>query len=68
MLSTQLQLLQPGKKASSNYAGTFWVIVFMIGVTALVAGAAIVRRRREERQPFELPEPPQPSTGEPALP
>ena len=64
----QLQLLQPGKKASSNYAGTFWVIVFMIGVTALVAGAAIVRRRREERQPFELPEPPQPSTGEPALP
>ncbi len=64
----QLQLLQPGQKASSNYAGTLWVIVFMIGVTALVVGAAMIRHRREERQPFELPEPPQPNTGEPALP
>jgi peptide/nickel transport system substrate-binding protein len=63
----QLQLVQPGKKAGSNYAGTFWVIVFMIGATALVVGVGIARRRREEHQPFELPEQPQPPTGEPAL-
>lgn len=51
----QLQLLEPGKKASSTYAGTTWVIAFMVGATALVVGIGYYRRRREEHQPFELP-------------
>ena len=51
----QLQVLQPGKKASSHYAGAAWVIVFLVGVTALVLGIGYYRRRREEHQPFELP-------------
>ena len=51
----QLQLLEPGKKASSSYAGTTWVIAFLVGVTALVVGIGYYRRRREEHQPFELP-------------
>ncbi len=51
----QLQLIQPGKKASSNYAGATWVIIFFIGVAAVVWAIGYYRRRREERQPFELP-------------
>ena len=57
----QLQELQPGHKASSNYAGTTWVIAFLVGVTVLVLGVGWYRRRREEHQPFELP----PSTSDP---
>jgi ABC-type transport system substrate-binding protein len=51
----QLQMLQPGKKSGSHYAGAAWVIVFFVGVTALVLGVGYYRRRREEHQPFELP-------------
>jgi len=51
----QLQLLQPGKKASTNYAGTAYVIAFMVGTLALVVGVGFWRRYREEHQPFELP-------------
>ena len=29
----QLQLILPGKKASSSYAGTPWVITFMVAVS-----------------------------------
>ena len=53
----QLQLIEPGAKASTSYAGTPWVIAFMVGTTALVGTVGYVRRRREERQPFELPDP-----------
>jgi peptide/nickel transport system substrate-binding protein len=51
----QLQLLKPGHKASSSYAGTTYVIAFLVGVTALVFGIGYWKRRREEHQPFELP-------------
>jgi peptide/nickel transport system substrate-binding protein len=51
----QLQLLQPGKKASTNYAGTAYVIAFMVGTLMLVLGVGFWRRHREEHQPFELP-------------
>ena len=53
----QLQLIEPGAKASTSYAGTPWVIAFLVGTTALVGAVGYVRRRREERQPFELPAP-----------
>ena len=53
----QLQLIEPGAKASTSYAGTTWVIAFLVGTTALIGTIGYVRRRREERQPFELPEP-----------
>ncbi|HEU0192813.1 MAG TPA: hypothetical protein VFQ71_01360, partial [Gaiellales bacterium] len=51
----QLQLLQPGKKASTNYAGTAYVIAFMVGTLALVLGVGYWRRYREEHEQFELP-------------
>ncbi|HEY7257956.1 MAG TPA: ABC transporter substrate-binding protein [Gaiellales bacterium] len=53
----QLQLIEPGQKASTSYAGTPWVIAFMVGTTAVVLLVGYLRRRREERQPLELPEP-----------
>ena len=51
------QSIEPGAKASTSYAGTPWVIAFLVGTTALVGAVGYVRRRREERQPFELPAP-----------
>jgi peptide/nickel transport system substrate-binding protein len=49
----QLQLLTPGQKAGSNYAGTAWVIAFLVGISGLVLALGWWRRRREEHQPFE---------------
>jgi peptide/nickel transport system substrate-binding protein len=54
--SVQLQMLQPGAKASSSYAGTPLVVAVFVATGALLTGIGWYRRRREERQPFEVPE------------
>ena len=48
---------QPRSEAGTSYAGTTWVIAFLVGTTALIVSVGYIRRRREERQPFELPAP-----------
>jgi peptide/nickel transport system substrate-binding protein len=63
----QLQLLEPGAKAGTSYAGTPYVIALMVGITALVGAIGAIRRRREERQPLERPDPPVASRPEAVL-
>ena len=63
----QLQLIVPGDEISSNYAGTGYVITFMVVITLLVVGVSRWQRWREEREPFErgteAAEPSQPGAG-----
>jgi peptide/nickel transport system substrate-binding protein len=50
----QLQILQPGRAASANYAGAPAVIAGLFVGVALVFAASRWRRRREESGPLEL--------------
>jgi peptide/nickel transport system substrate-binding protein len=65
----QLQLIVPGDEISSSYAGTGYVITFMVVITLLVVAVSRWQRWREEREPFERgSEQAEPSNPEPALP
>ena len=53
---SQLQFLEPGKKASTSYAGApAALIVLLVGIAAVFAYAWL-RRWREARQPLEVSE------------
>jgi peptide/nickel transport system substrate-binding protein len=48
--------LRPGRLAAASYPGVKWALAVLGALAALALGSSLIARRREQREPIELPD------------